>query len=101
MSVFAVCVILSNVFGLVSYSLDVYSDLALGVHWLKLGHRNWGAATLAFFFIPGAINSILGRFLCGDEATLQEGVFRRSIRLHVDARACRILGTAIDSCPAS
>ena len=60
LSPFAICVILSNLFGLVTYSLDVYSDLALGVHWLRLGHRNWGAATLAFFFIPGVINSILG-----------------------------------------
>ena len=60
MTPFAVCVIISNLFGLVTYSLDVYSDLALGVYWLRLGHRNWGAATLAFFFIPGAINSFLG-----------------------------------------
>ena len=60
MSPFAICVIISNIVGLVTYSLDVYSDLALGVYWLRLGHRNWGAATLAFFFIPGAINSFLG-----------------------------------------
>ena len=63
MSPFAICVLISNIFGLVTYSLDVYSDLALGIYWFRMGHSNWGAATLAFFFIPGAINSVLGRLL--------------------------------------
>ena len=60
MSPFAICVIICNIFGLVTYSLDVYSDLALGLYWFKMGHPNWGAATLAFFFVPGTINSVLG-----------------------------------------
>jgi len=60
MSFFTTCLVVSNVVGILSFGMDVYSDLALGLYWLNQGHKNWGIATLAFFFLPGSVNSFLG-----------------------------------------